>query len=82
MCSIYGRVSRSPFSLRIHGRSGQARVHHADLYGEREAKYETLSEKDVSNTYWERYYSRNLQTTCSSLGTMNLQNEYEGIGTR
>ena len=33
--------------------SGQARVHHADLYGEREAKYETLSATDMSNTSWE-----------------------------
>ena len=35
------------------GKSGQARVHHADLYGEREAKYETLSETDISSTDWE-----------------------------
>ena len=36
------------------GKSGQARVHHADLYGEREAKYETLLETDISTTGWER----------------------------
>ena len=36
------------------GKNGQARVHHADLYGEREAKYETLSETDISITAWER----------------------------
>ena len=35
------------------GKSGPAQVHHADLYGEREAKYEALSEKDISNTDWE-----------------------------
>ena len=35
------------------GKNGPAQVHHADLYGEREAKYETLSEKDISNTDWE-----------------------------
>ncbi|MXY45877.1 MAG: N-6 DNA methylase [Chloroflexi bacterium] len=34
--------------------SGQARVHHADLYGERQTKYETLSEADISGTDWER----------------------------
>lgn len=36
------------------GKSGQARVHHADLYGERESKYETLSDTDISTTSWER----------------------------
>ena len=30
-----------------------ARVHHADLYGEREAKYEALSEFNISATDWE-----------------------------
>lgn len=35
------------------GKTGPAQVHHADLYGERQAKYETLSEKDISNTDWE-----------------------------
>ena len=35
-------------------KSGQARVHHLDLYGERKAKYETLLETDISNTDWER----------------------------
>ena len=30
-----------------------ARVHHADLYGEREAKYEALSESNISATDWE-----------------------------
>ena len=34
------------------GASGQARVHHADLYGERVGKYETLSQNDVSSTQW------------------------------
>ena len=36
------------------GERDQARVHHADLYGEREYKYKTLSETDISNTDWER----------------------------
>ncbi len=36
------------------GADGRARVHHADLYGEREGKYETLSETDISTTTWER----------------------------
>ena len=35
------------------GKSGPAQVHHAELYGKREAKYETLSETDISNTDWE-----------------------------
>ena len=35
------------------GKSGPAQVHHADLYGERETKYKTLSETDISNTDWE-----------------------------
>ena len=30
-----------------------ARVHYADLYGEREAKYEALSESNISATDWE-----------------------------
>ena len=32
---------------------GPATVHHADLYGTREAKYATLSASDVSTTEWE-----------------------------
>ena len=32
------------------GKSEQARVHHADLFGVREAKYETLLETDISST--------------------------------
>ena len=35
------------------GKSGPARVHHADLYGERESKYETLAETDITSTNWE-----------------------------
>ena len=35
------------------GKGGQARIHHADLYGEREAKYEILSEIDIFTTDWE-----------------------------
>ena len=35
------------------GESEQARIHHADLYGKREAKYDTLSECDISTTAWE-----------------------------
>ncbi len=36
------------------GADGRARVHHADLYGEREGKYETLAETDITSTDWER----------------------------
>ena len=35
------------------GKTGPVQVHHADLYGERQAKYETLSGKDISDTDWE-----------------------------
>ena len=35
------------------GKTGPATVHHADLYGTREAKYATLSASDVSTTEWE-----------------------------
>ena len=35
-------------------KSGQARVHHIDLYGERESKYRVLSETDIATTDWER----------------------------
>ena len=38
--------------------SGPARVHHADLYGTREAKYKTLAASDVSTTDWERLEPR------------------------
>ena len=31
---------------------GPATVHHADVYGKREAKYETLSSSDISTTDW------------------------------
>ena len=34
------------------GKSGPATVRHSDLYGEREAKYEILSELDISTTAW------------------------------
>ena len=33
-------------------KSGPAVLHHSDLYGEREAKYEVLSESDISTTEW------------------------------
>ena len=35
-------------------KEGVATVHHADLWGTREAKYETLSASDVSETEWRR----------------------------
>lgn len=35
------------------GASGPARIFHADLWGEREAKYAALWETDVQNTEWE-----------------------------
>ena len=33
-------------------KSGPAAVHHSELYGERETKYETLSDSDISTTGW------------------------------
>lgn len=36
------------------GEEGGAAVHHADLWGTRESKYETLSASDVSQTEWRR----------------------------
>ena len=35
------------------GRDQKARIHHADLWGSREAKYECLSETDITGTEWE-----------------------------
>ncbi len=35
-------------------KKGPATVHHADLWGEREYKYEVLSETDIATTKWER----------------------------
>ena len=40
------------------GKSGRARVHHADLYGVRQSKYKTLSETDLSVTDWEQLTPR------------------------
>jgi predicted helicase len=34
------------------GKSGPARVHHAELWGTRESKYEVLSKTDVQTTKW------------------------------
>ena len=36
------------------GKSGPAQVRHADLWGMRQAKYETLAASDVATTQWER----------------------------
>ncbi len=36
------------------GKSGPAQVHHADLRGARQTKYETLAASDVTTTQWER----------------------------
>ena len=36
------------------GKSEQARVHHADMYGLREDKYNILSSSDITSTNWER----------------------------
>ncbi len=44
--------------VKQHGKSGPATVHHADLYGTREAKYRTLASSDVSTTNWERLEPR------------------------
>ncbi len=38
--------------VREQGKDGPARVHYADVWGLREAKYNTLSETDVSTTEW------------------------------
>lgn len=34
------------------GRSGPARIHHADIYGDRESKYEWLGSHDLTTTGW------------------------------
>ena len=34
------------------GQDGPARVHHAELWGEREGKYESLSQADIETTDW------------------------------
>ena len=36
------------------GKTGPATVHHADVYGRREAKYKNLSSSDISTTDWAR----------------------------
>ena len=36
------------------GKRGPATVRHADLWGQRESKYENLAESDISTTDWER----------------------------
>jgi len=38
--------------VREQGKDGPARVHYADVWGLRDAKYNTLSETDVSTTEW------------------------------
>ena len=40
------------------GESGPAKVHHADLYGTREAKYDELSASDVSTTEWSELFPK------------------------
>ena len=62
------------------GESEQARIHHADLYGKRKAKYDTLSECDISTTLGNSC-GQHRQTTSSSLGTMNLAKSMN-VGTR
>ena len=42
-------------------KGGQAQIHHADLYGERELKYECLAASDITTTDWEQ-----LQPTSSN----------------
>lgn len=44
--------------MKEQGKSGPAKVHHADLWGLREGKYEALSEADIAVTKW-----ANLQPT-------------------
>ncbi len=39
--------------VREPGNSGPAKVHHADLWGDRATKYSVLEESDVSTTNWE-----------------------------
>ncbi|MBI1927904.1 N-6 DNA methylase, partial [Candidatus Poribacteria bacterium] len=40
--------------LKEKGNASPARVYHADLWGLREGKYQTLAETDVSQTQWEK----------------------------
>jgi len=35
------------------GRTGPAKVHHADVWGERDGKYAVLAESDITTTKWE-----------------------------
>ncbi len=39
-------------------RAGPARVHHSDLWGERQAKYQALAESDIATTRWEKLEPR------------------------
>ncbi len=39
-------------------RAGPARVHHSDLWGERQAKYQALAESDIATTRWEQLEPR------------------------
>ena len=60
----YGNIDQNVFDIRQGvaialfvkepNKTAPARVHHADIYGEREAKYETLSASDIATTNWER----------------------------
>ncbi|MCL4464757.1 MAG: DUF559 domain-containing protein [Chloroflexi bacterium] len=57
-------------------KSGVARVHHADLWGPREGKYECLSQMDISTTPWKELDPQ----TPSYLfvpQSIDLRNEYE-----
>ena len=58
------------------GESGRARVHHADLYGEREGKYETLSETGIVSTNWECLQPRSPNYLFRPWDN-ELMNEYE-----
>jgi predicted helicase len=46
------------FFVKVPGKSGPAAVHHADLWGTRESKYEQLFSSDVSSTEWQRIEPR------------------------
>ena len=58
------------------GKSGPARVHHADLFGARQAKYETLAASDVLTTDWERLEPRSPRYMFKPWDN-ELEDEYE-----
>ena len=58
------------------GTVGRGWVHHADLYGDREAKYAKLFETDITNTVWERMKPKSPNYLFKPWGT-KFEEEYE-----